>query len=183
MFSSGAANRGNNNMDLAWLPKLVLLEECRGDWSAYQEILYGFFKIDFVDSQPNWPGKRVGLKRHPMIKEKEATYWHFISEGQTEADREIDLRRCERIRWPRPTMENFSDERPTPEDRIVWWKNRRGSEERYILPLPDFSYVMIVADRGDYVLPWTHYCVQQHRRGKCEQEYRNYWDEKAKAAL
>ncbi|MNH30689.1 hypothetical protein D3C79_909980 [compost metagenome] len=47
------------------------------------------------------PAKRLGLKRHPVIQGKEATFWHMISEGNDEAERLPDLRRCERIRWPR----------------------------------------------------------------------------------
>jgi hypothetical protein len=73
-------------------------------------------------------------------------------------------------------MEAFVNRRPTEEDRIVWWKNERRSEERYLLALPDFSYLMVVADRGNYVLPWTHYHVdREHRRTKYQKEYQAYW--------
>lgn len=163
-------------MSADWLPALVLLESCGGDWHAYLELLYQLFTEDFIKSLPTWPGKRVGLKRHPLCQGKEATFWHFISEGETEAERIPDMPRCERIRWPRPTMESFAERRPLNEDRIVWWKNKRQSEERYLLALPDFSYLIVVADRGDYVLPWTQYCVnQQHRREKYRKEYNAYW--------
>ena len=94
-------------MSADWLPPLVLLEDSGGDWKSYEEVLYGWFTADFLKSQPRWPGKRVGLKRHPMSQDKEATFWHFISEGETEADRLMDMRRCERIRWPHPMMRHF----------------------------------------------------------------------------
>jgi len=159
-----------------WLPPLVRLEDADGDWTAYEETIYGWFKKDFLDSLPVWPGKRVGLKRHPLSQGKEATFWHFISEGSTEDERLPDIRRCERIRWPRPTMEAFPNRRPASGDRIVWWKNQRGSEWRYLLALPDFSYLMVVADRGDYVLPWTQYAVErEHQRTKYRNEYNAYW--------
>lgn len=164
-------------MSAEWLPPLVLLEDSCGDWKTYEEVLYSWFEADFLRSSPHWPGKRVGLKRHPMSQGKEATFWHFISEGETEADRMIDVRRCERIRWPRPTMEAFLDRRPVAGDPIVWWKNERRGEGRFLLALPDFSYLMIVADRGDYVLPWTQYHVnQEHRRNKYRKEYHAFWD-------
>jgi len=163
-------------MNGEWLPPFVLLEDSRGNWDAYEEVLYEWFIADFVNSHPCWPGKRVGLKRQPLSKGKEATFWHFISDGETEADRTIDVRRCERIRWPRPTMEAFMERRPVVEDRIVWWKNERHGEYRYLLALPDFSYLMIVADRGDYVLPWTQYHVARtHSREKFQREYDAYW--------
>jgi hypothetical protein len=160
----------------AWLPEMVLLEDSGGDWSAYEAALYRWFKEDFVDSRPQWPKKRVALKRMPMEKGKEATFWHFISEGSNEASRTIDIRRCERIRWPRPIMDHFEDRRPTVEAAILWWKTQRRGEDRFVLALPDFSYIFIVADRGEYVLPWTAYCVEQkYRRKKYQKEFEKYW--------
>ncbi|MFZ0828840.1 MAG: hypothetical protein WAO02_15595 [Verrucomicrobiia bacterium] len=155
----------------------MLLEDSGGDWTAYEEVLYSHFTTDFLDSLPDWIGKRVGLKKHPLCKGKEATFWHFISDGKIEDDRLPDIRRCERIRWPKPTMEAFTNLRPTADDRIVWWKNERRQEERYLLALPDFSYLMVVADRGDYVLPWTQYHVEHpHQRQKYQKEYDAYWE-------
>lgn len=37
-----------------------------------------------------------------MADGKEATFWHMIQEGRIEEDRTPDIRRCERIRWPKP---------------------------------------------------------------------------------
>ena len=73
-------------------------------------------------------------------------------------------------------METFPDRRPTAEDRIVWWMNQRRGEWRYVLALPDFSYLVVVADRGEYVLPWTHYVITypNERRAK-RREYEAYW--------
>ncbi len=159
-----------------WLPPLVLLEDSGGDWNAYEETLYGFFKIDFLESLPRWPGKRVGLKRYPESKGKVATFWHFISEGEYEDERLINTRRCERIRWPRPTMEAYAAEPPAAGSRIIWWMNKRGAEWRYLLALPDFSYLVVVADRGEYVLPWTQFPVEKpHQREKYRKECRDYW--------
>lgn len=163
-----------------WLPPLVLLSDSGGNWPAYEEILYAAFKADFIDSVPAWPGKRVGLKRHPFHRDKEATFWHFVSEGKTEADREPDMRRCEVIRWPRATMNEFPNRPPSAQDRIVWWRNERQGAERILLALPDFSYLMILADRGDYILPWTQYLVEYaNRREKYRKEFEAYWADQA----
>ena len=46
----------------------------------------------------------------------------LVQEGKVEDDRTPDLRRCERIRWPRPIIEHES------EDSILVWENeRRGN--------------------------------------------------------
>jgi hypothetical protein len=159
-----------------WLPDLICLEDAGGDWTAYLEMLYAAFLVDFVRSKPQWPGKRVALKRYPEYQGKGATFWHMISEGETEDERIPDMRRCERIRWPRPLMETFPNRKPTATDRIRWWRSKRGREERVVLALPDFSYVVVVAERADFVMPWTAYTVEQpHRRQKLRRESEEYW--------
>ena len=159
-----------------WLPKLIYLEDAGGDWNAYLDMLYQAFVVDFVLSKPRWPGKRVAMKRYPEYQGKGATFWHMISEGGIEDERIPDLRRCERIRWPKPMMEAFPDQKPAQGDPIVWWRNQRGMEARIVLALKDFSYVVIVTEREDFVLPWTAYTVgQTHRRNKLQREFEDYW--------
>ncbi len=68
-----------------------------GDFSRYLEAIYRIFCADFVESKPVFAGKRLGLKRHPVIQGKKLRFWHMISEGNDEAERLPDLRRCERI--------------------------------------------------------------------------------------
>lgn len=37
------------------------------------------------------------------------------------------------------------------------------------------SYLVILADRGNYILPWTAYLVEQpHRQRKLQKEYEEY---------
>lgn len=89
----------------AWLPPLVPFDDFHGDWGRYLEALYAVFQEDFCRARPNFQGRPLHLKRQPISHGKEATFWHFIQEGQVEADRLPDFRRCERIRWPRPVIE------------------------------------------------------------------------------
>jgi hypothetical protein len=103
-----------------WLPHLVLFEDSHGDWNAYVEILYAFFKQDFIDSKPCFQGRRLGLKSYPLTNGKEATFWHMTSEGKDEANRTPDLRRCERIRWPKPLIENNID------PKVKYWISASG---------------------------------------------------------
>jgi hypothetical protein len=163
-------------MTQQWLPPLVLFQDSGGDWDRYVQLLYEWFSADFLQSKPPWPGKRVQLKRYPISQGKEATFWHMVSTGDNEADRIPDFRRCERIRWPRPFMEAFPARKPEPADVIVWWKSERRGESRYLLAPPDFTYLVVVADRGEYVLPWTHFVIDQpHRQNKLRKECAEYW--------
>jgi hypothetical protein len=149
-----------------WLPSLVLFETYNGDWEQYVEALYAFFKQDFLDSLPSYQGTRLALKRHPVIEGKEATFWHLISEGKGEKERLPDLRRCERIRWPRPIIEH------SKEPPIKVWENDRKGETRISLWLEEHDYLVVLAKRRGYILLWTAYLVTQaHRKVKLRKEY------------
>lgn len=172
-------------MTADWLPELLMLEHAGGDWGVYLEQLHNRFAADFIHSKPAWPGKRVGVKRHPEHGGKSATFWHLISEGAVEEERQPNMRRCERIGWPRPMIDEFDEAHPgATACRIVWWKERRGNEQRYLLAPDDFSYVVVVADRGEYVLPWTAFWIEHdHQRTKRERAFKAFWEaEKAEAA-
>lgn len=150
----------------AWLPPLVLFGYYGGNWDTYLNAIYQWFKQDFIDSKPQFQGRRIGLKRHPMTHGKEATFWHMIQKGEVEDARTPDFRRCERIRWPRPVIEHNDD------SMIKIWCNQRGNEKRVCLWFEQENYLVILADRGDYILPWTAYLVEQpHRQRKLQREY------------
>jgi hypothetical protein len=165
-----ACNRGAIMPDTpTWLPPIVLFSDYEGNWDKYLDALYDYFKQDFIDSKPLFRGCRLGLKRHPIDKGKEATFWHFIQEGPNEADRIPDIRRCERIRWPKPIIEH-------PDEPVIKiWENRRGSEKRILLWLETEEYLVVLAERKGYLLPWTAYLVSEdHRKKKLQKEYEPY---------
>ncbi len=89
-----------------WLPGLVLMSDCGNNWNRYLDVLYSFYYQDFVMDKPHYYGKKVAVKKHPLIDIREATFWHIIQEGKKEEERIPDLRRCERIRWPKAIIEN-----------------------------------------------------------------------------
>jgi hypothetical protein len=142
-----------------WLPSLIELSSCGGSWERYLEAIYEVFREDFVTTKPSFRGRKLGLKRYPEHAGKEATFWHLITEGEVEADRTPDFRRCERIRWPKPVIENEAD------IEVLVWNEVRGSRDHRIhLYLPKERYLVVLADRGKYILPWTAYYVQ-HENG------------------
>lgn len=153
-----------------WLPPLVLFEDFQGDWTAYLEVVYGWFRQDFIKTRPVFQGRRLGLKRHPITQGKEATFWHMISEGKEEEERIPDFRRCERIRWPKPVIEHDEDA------AIKAWRNQRGREKRICLWCEQENYLVVLTDRGSYILPWAAYLVEKpHQQAKLRKEYEEYW--------
>jgi len=161
-----------------WLPDLVRLVDYNGNWEKYLEAIYEFFRQDFVENRPSFRGVRLSLKRHPVIQGKEATFWHLVSEGKYEPDRLPDLRRCERIKWPRPIIE-AGEQEPT----LKVWENERDGETRICLwfSLEDEDYLVVLAKRNNYLLMWTAYpLTYPNTKRKLQKEYEAY---KAGAAL
>jgi hypothetical protein len=162
---AGAGNPGVTNLP-DWLPPLVLLEDFGGDWDSYLEAIYTYFKRDFIDSRPVFRGTRLALKRHPVSQGKEATFWHMTSEGKDEATRTPDLRRCERIRWPRPIIEEADAK------GLKVWVSVRNNENRINIWLEGEDYVVVLAQRKDYLLPWTAFLVTfDHTRRRLRREF------------
>jgi hypothetical protein len=151
------------------LPALLRFADFGGDWPRYEDALYEAFCLDFVRDCPVFRNQAVHLKRHPLLDGKEATFWHFITEGPSERARTPDLRRCERIRWPRAIIERHDD----PSLKV--WENERGRDRRVCLWLESEEYLVVLADRGTFVLPWTAYLVtESHRKRKLQKEYEDY---------
>jgi len=161
--------------DFNWLPELVLFESYN-NWDEYLEVLYNFYKADFIDTKPKYKNKEVGVKRLPMQHGKESNFWHLIQEAyqtRKEDDRIPDLRRCERIRWPRPVIEYGG------KSVILLWENTRhsnsGIETNICLWLKEKEYLVILRKRKEYFLLWTAYPVtKEHTKRKLQKEYEAY---------
>ena len=158
---------------LNWLPDLLEF-----DWNQYQESLdraYAAFQRDFSNTSrlPEFRGKRMALKRHPELDGKSATFWHIVTEGNVEEDRTPSRERIERIMWPKALLEEASQ----AAGRVYVWSNERqrathSKSTRWVIALADFSYVVVLDERDDYVLLWTAYPVdQQHQRNKLMREF------------
>ena len=140
------------------LPQLIFLEDYKGNFSLFNEAVYAIFKNDFVKSRPVFQNKRLGLKAHPLIDGKEYTYYHFTHSGNIETERIPDLRRMERIGFPKP-MIDFSDD-----TNLKVWRNKRGTSERILILHEAERYLVILEDRQKYILPWTAYLVDDNSR-------------------
>ena len=170
MYSDGNQVMGYNGID--WLPEL-LLETNFNNWDEYLEAMYKVFLNDFVDSKPVFRGITLGLKRYPLKDNKEATFWHLITQGDVESQRKPNPERCERIGWSRPIIDYNS----LPVIKI--WENvRRRNEKRILLWFENVEYLVVLAKRKDkktgreYILPWTAYPVRKpHMKMKLQKEY------------
>jgi len=142
------------------LPKLILFEDYKGNFTLYNEAVYAIFKNDFVKNRPIFQNKKLALKAHPLIDGKEYTYYHFTHSGNIETERIPDLRRMERIGFPKP-MIDFSDD-----SNLKVWRNKRGTNERILILHETERYLVVLEDRKDYILPWTAYLIEDDSRLK-----------------
>lgn len=148
-----------------WLPAVYTLADAGGDWKSYIEVVYGTFRKDFVMSQPKFEGKAVVCRRDPIYDGKEAGFWHCTSTGDNEEEREPDLRRCERMAWPRAIIENCGDSRVQS-----WSTNRRGGWRSYLWFNED--YLIAMGARWNYWQLITAFCTpQEHARRKLRREW------------
>ena len=152
-----------------WLPDFESFGIHNGDWDRYLNVLYHVFEVDFIRTRPQFRGRPFRLKRHPETDNKASTFWHLISEDDgsgEEADRIPDLRRCERIRWPRPGIENCDAE------GVRVWPELRGKDLRIHIYLEHEAYLIVLSDRREYLLLWTAYCVERsHQQEKLLRKY------------
>jgi len=69
------------------------------------------------------------------------------------------MRRCERIRWPRPCIEH--------ESQLKVWTEKRNGEDRIHIWLESEGYIVVLAVRNGYVVLWTTFHVErEHERRK-----------------
>lgn len=164
----------NNRVE--WLPALVLLEDYRGDAEKYIKVIYKIFRQEFIENPPNYKNQRVGITKQPFYDGKEAGFWHLIQEGKVEIDRLPDIRRFERIKWPRAIIINERD------IRIKVWENKRGNKKFICLWIECADYLLVLAKRKGYVLLWTGYPITYpNRKNDLQKEYEEYT--KANAAV
>lgn len=153
-----------------FLPELIKLNDYEGRWPEYVEALYNLFSQDFKIVGINYEGKRVGFISLPLYQGKEFSFWHMITEGKIEEERIPDIRRCERIKWPKFIIENSSNKKVK-----VWVSKKRNKKgklkNRVCFAVGDFDYFVVIEIRKDVYIFCTAYPVLRHGRRKIREDY------------
>ena len=149
-----------------WIPQLIYFEDYGNDWSRYIDAVYAVFYRDFIENKPDLNGLPVFIKRDPIDQGKESGFWHLISEGEHEENRQPDFRRCERVAWIKAIIEHEKD----PE--IKTWINKRGRSRRKLLWCEATEYLVVLDARRNHWVLWTAYPVtNKHRKIKLQRDY------------
>lgn len=167
-------------LNCKWLPDLLPCEDLNL-WAEYEGALYSIFKADFIDSHPQFEGKQVNIRKHPMVYGKEEAFFHVTCQDYSKTgNRDPDLRRCERIRWVRSFIENYNcDSSSCPNcDGVKVWREPYKSNNRVFILLEEERYMVIVEPRKEYCLLITaFYFDQDHRLEKILKRYRRSLEE------
>ena len=148
-----------------WLPPMAEVNP----WTAGTfDLLYAIFQRDFKDSQPFYKCHPVWF--FPETEEgKEVIFWHMTSEkNKATGERIPDLRRSERLPWPRP-MIDFSQQ---PEVLAFDYLESDGDTNTYVwLKDHDFVVLMKRYRDGRRRLLTSFYINYPNYRGKLLRKY------------
>lgn len=166
-----------DNQIPAWLPDLILFENYKGNWKPYIDAVYGYFHKDFIESRPFFEKLPIFARYHPSFDEKGAAFWHLVSEGDRESERIPDLRRCERIRWPRSIIEKSNSEEVKIWETYRPWKGRQ--QRRINFSINNFSYIVVIAENSKgFDLVTAYYLEKSARREKYRNEFERFLSQK-----
>lgn len=152
-------------------PNITKLEDFNGDYCEYEKEIYRLFSKDFIDKKMYFKGSLVSHKKYPLRKEMSGTFWHIVSSGNDENNREPDLRRYETIEYPAFIIENCPDICPN----ILVWENTRKSKRRILIYCTSIRYLVVLEKKDSYLIFWTSYPVTyNHHHEKLLKEYNEY---------
>jgi hypothetical protein len=150
-------------------PDLLELTSFGGEFKKLFDEAYLIFESDFIKSKPNFNNLLVTAKKIPLVEGMHKTFYHITHEGQDESNRKPDIRRIERIRYPKFIITNSKS------DEFKIWENKRGNDTKTVLLHVEQSYVVILTKRQDYYLFTTAYYIEQnHTLRKLLKEYETY---------
>lgn len=150
-------------------PDWILLEEYKGDFKSYFNAVYKIFSAHFLKSNPYFDGVQVTAPRYPEVDGLSRTFYHITHQGEDEQNREPDIRRMERIRYPKFKIDTH------PHAELLVWEKVMGRDTRIHILNVSESYILVLNKRKDYLLLWTAFYIEQkHTVKKKLKEYETY---------
>lgn len=151
-------------------PDIIELNEFGGNFQNYFQAVYAIFKNHFIDNNPTFDGIPVYTKKYPLTDGKyHRTFYHVTHEGEDEADRNPDMRRMERIKYPKFIADN------NPHAELLVWIEKRKNEDRIHILNMEEGYLLVLAKRKNFLLLWTAFYLEyNHQRRKKLKKYDEY---------
>ena len=112
------------------LPLIIELNDFGGNYASYIDAVYEIFHNDFIKHKAHFGSHELKMKFNPIFQDRAYTFYHMTHEGEVESERLPDLRRCERIGWAKPSVENVEIW-----NLRFWRQSRKNSENRVCILL------------------------------------------------
>lgn len=154
------------------LPQKICLTDFGGNYSKYIDAIYAVFERDFIKRKSKFGSHELKLKFNPIFQDRAYTFYHMTHEGEVEADRTPDLRRCECLSWARPSIENAE------KWNLKFWRQERKGKQRICISIEnsdDVDYFIILDIRTTYILLWTAFVSEYKNETKKKLKEYNNW--------
>jgi hypothetical protein len=152
------------------LPLIIELNDFGGNYASYIDAVYEIFHNDFIKHKAHFGSHELKMKFNPIFQDRAYTFYHMTHEGEVESERLPDLRRCERIGWAKPSVENVEIW-----NLRFWRQSRKNSENRVCILRDvegDYDYFVVLEVRETYVLLWTAFIsTHSHETRRKLKEY------------
>ncbi len=149
-------------------------EDYNGDSRKFLDSIYGIFRAQFGGSL-KLCGTLVKCSWH-MEDGYPKGFWHIVS-SQGENERELDMRRAERVSWCREMIDLACHE------AIKCWRTTKNKQERLHLWSPDDDYVVILGVNKDHFFLVTAITeLTTHRVDQFTRQWQDYQKEKIEGA-
>jgi hypothetical protein len=158
-------------MPTSWLPALVLFT---GDWDYYKNLLYKYFKEDFLDCKPSYDGCVVNVSSVYGKDGFNETFWHILHGNEFKDTDEMPQKmRWERIRWPRPIIERIQllSNILVKIERKPSGKRNKGAREVIKIYFPEARYFILLIRKKRYVQMITAYPTSNSKHEKLTEEF------------
>lgn len=153
------------------LPSRLEWSMFRGDAKLYKEALYFVFQRDFLSGNLQFKGKNVDIIHEKFFEGKERSFWHIISEGNEDVDRDLNTERCASLPWAKPLIEDDSN----CEKYRIWVKlHDKSKRNRYYIWCTEVNYMVILEDRDTHFKLITAYNVLPYKVKSYEKDYIKY---------
>jgi hypothetical protein len=150
-------------------PELIYLNDYKGNFMVFFDAVYQVFKQHFLKSNPYFESIKVTAPRYPEVDGRSRTFYHITHVGDDEQNREPDLRRMERIRFPKFVIEKH------PHKELLVWPKKMGRDTRIHILNESERYLVVLNRRKDYLMLWTAFYIEQnHTLRKKIKEYESY---------
>lgn len=159
-----------SNIPTLVFPDLIEMNQFGGNFENYFHAVYQIFKNHFIDNSPKFVGVPVYTKKFPLTDGKfHRTFYHITHEGEDEDDRTPDLRRMERVRFPKFMINEH------PHNELLVWVEKRKKEQRIHIFNNDEGYLLVLAKRKGFLLLWTAFVLEYpHQKRKKIEKYEEY---------